>query len=65
MDNFFNFVDVPLDQLKAHSLHQEKLDIVLVDLAVSGNAIKLQTAIILFNFEEKLQEGDDANFLLK
>ncbi len=54
MDNFFNLVDVALDQLKAHGFHQKKLDIELVDLAVSGNAIELQATIILFNFKEKL-----------
>lgn len=53
VDNFFNLVNVALDQLKAHGFHQEKLDIELVDLAVSGNAIKLQATIILFNFKEK------------
>lgn len=65
MNNFLYFVDVALDELQTHGLHQEKLDIVLIDLAVSGNAIKLQTAIVLINFEKKLEEGDDANFLLK
>ena len=65
MNNLFYFINISLDELKTHSLHEKKLYVVFVNFTVCCNAIKLQAAIIFFNFEEKLQEGDNAYFLLK
>jgi hypothetical protein len=65
MNHLLNFINVALDKLQTHSLHQKKLDVVFIDLTVGCDAIKLQAAVVLFNFKEKLQEGDNTNFLLK
>lgn len=65
MDNLLDFIDVALDKLQAHGFHEEELHVVFVNLAVGGDTIELQATVILINFEKKLQEGDDANFLLK
>lgn len=65
MNNFFDLIDVALDKLKTHGLHKEKFDVVLVYPAVGGNAIEFKRAVVLVYGEEKFQEGDYANLLLK
>ena len=65
VDHLLDLVDVPADQLQREGFHEEELNVALVQLAVLGDAVELKRAVVLVHFEEQLQEGDDADFLLQ
>lgn len=65
MDHLFNFVDVALDKLEAHCLHEHEFHIVLLNEAVASDAVELQASIVLIDFEQELEQRDDPHLLVQ
>ena len=65
VDDLLHLINVALDELETHCLHKHELDVELVQLTVSGDAVELEAAVVLVNLEEKLQETDDPHLLVK
>ena len=65
MDNLIDLIYSPLDKLEAHSFHDQKFNVTQFHLAYCRNLLELDTALILVEGKDHLQEGDDSHFLFE
>ena len=56
MDDLLDLVDIALDELETHGLHEQQLDVILIYLAVSSDAVEFQRPVVLIDSEQQLQE---------